>query len=234
MRKRTPIIKGLVRLNLEVTGEIVPPIIIDTYKQHDDLWFAAILGNPGASNFGKIVTSTGKISAQRQEYLYKLAGEMVSGRREESFTSYRMQQGTENESESRRVYEMENEIEIRQVALVYKDEERIAHSSPDGLIGENGGFETKDAKFSVQIKRLFAGKMVTEHIPQCQGGLYICEREYWIFRSYCSGLPSLDIRVERDENYISILNEELPKFCYELATTIRRLKEMRGNYDGQY
>jgi len=204
----------------------MPPIIIDSYKQHDKEWYDALLGNPGASNFGKILTSTGKVSTQRQDYLYRLAGEVISGRREESFTSYRMQQGTEKESESRMVYEMENEVEIRQVALVYKDERKLAHSSPDGLIGENGGFESKDAKFTVQIKRLLDGKMVTEHIPQCQGGLYICEREYWIFRSYCSGLPSLDIKVYRDEVYISRLEEEIEKFSYELAILVNKLKAM--------
>jgi len=204
------------------------PIIIDSCEQHDKEWFDARLGNPGASHFGMILTATGKVSAQRQDYLYRLAGEVISGRREESFISYRMQQGTEKESESRMVYEMENEIKIRQVALVYKDERKMYHSSPDGLIGENGGFETKDAKFTIQIKRLLDGKMVTEHIPQVQGGLYICEREYWIFRSYCSGLPSLDIRVERDEKYISRLEEELERFCWDLSLMIKKLKEMAG------
>jgi len=201
-------------------------IIIDC-EQGTPEWDACRLGIPTASNFGKILTAIGKMSAQRQDYMYDLAGEAVSGRHEETFTSFRMQQGSEKESESRMVYEMENEIEVRQVGFVYKDERRMFGCSPDGLIDPDGGFESKDAKFTVQIKRLFDGKMVTEHIPQVQGCLYVCERDWWHFRSYCSGLPSLDIRCERDEKYISRLSEELEKFCYELAIKIKELKEMK-------
>ena len=202
------------------------PIIIDNIAQNTPEWMALRLGNPGASNFGKILTSTGKISESRTEYMKELAGELVSGRSEDNYSSYRMKQGLENEAESRMVYEMDNEIEIRQVAIVFKDKKRMFHASPDGLIEPKGGFETKDAKFAIQIDRLFNGKMIAAHMPQCQGGMYVCERDYWIFRSYCSGLASLNIRVERDEKYISRLGEELEKFCYELAGMARRLKEM--------
>ena len=202
------------------------PIIIDC-EQTDSEWDACRLGKPTASNFGKILTATGKVSAQRQDYMYDLAGEAVSGRHEENFTSFRMQQGSERESESRMVFEMENEIEVRQVGFVYKDERRMFGCSPDGLIEPDGGFESKDAKFTVQIKRLFDKKMVTEHIPQVQGNLYVCEREWWHFRSYCSDLPSLDIRCERDEAYISRLSEELERFCYDLANMINSLKSLQ-------
>ena len=204
-------------------------IIIDDIPQNSPQWMALRLGIPTASNFGKILTATGKISDSREKYMKQLAGETVSGRKEENYQSYRMQKGSEAEAESRRVYEMDNEIEIRQVAFVFKDERRMAGASPDGLIETNGGFETKDAEFAVQIDRLFNGKMITSHVPQCQGGLYICEREYWIFRSYCSGLPSLNIRIERDEKYIARLSEELERFCYELVVMIKRLKEIEGN-----
>lgn len=204
------------------------PIIIDDFLQGSDQWMKARIGNPGASNFGKILTATGKISESRTKYMKQLAGEAVSGRHEDNFSSYRMQQGLEMEAESRNVYAMEHEIEIRQVALVYKDEKKMFHASPDGLIGSDGGFETKDAELTVQIDRLFANRMIVTHIPQCQGGLYICEREYWIFSSYCSGLPSLNIRLERDEKYIERLSEELERFCYELVVMIKRLKEIEG------
>lgn len=201
-------------------------IIENSFAQGSNEWEKARLGIPTGSNFGKILTATGKISESREAYMKQLAGEVISGRSEENYQSYQMKQGLLMEAESRDVYAMENEIEIRQVALVYKDERRMFLASPDGLIDPDGGFETKNCKFTVQIDRLFAGKMITNHIPQCQGGLYICEREYWIFRSYCSGLPSLNIRLERDEKYISQLEEELERFCYQLVIMIKRLKEL--------
>lgn len=202
------------------------PIIIDCI-QGDETWDKVRLGIPTVSNYGKILTSTGEISDSRDEYMIQLACEAVSGRKEESYQSYRMKQGNKNEAESRQVYAMNHEgLDVYQVGFVYKDERRMTGGSPDALVGSDGGFETKDAKFSVHYKRLKKRKMETGHLPQVQGYMWTCEREWWDWQSYCSGLPELCIRIYRDEAWISRLEEEIERFCYELASMIRRLKEM--------
>lgn len=201
-------------------------IVLDV-PQGSPEWKLARLGIPTASNFGKILTATGKVSTQRVKYMYELAGEAVSGIPIERFTSYRMEQGNKLEEESRNVYEMNHQVEVQQVGLCYKDEKGMYSCSPDGLIEPGGGFETKDAQYDIQVERLLKGKMVTSHIPQVQGCLFICGREWWDFQSYCRGLPPLTIRAERDETYISRLEEELEKFCYELVGIVKRLKELQ-------
>jgi len=201
-------------------------IVVDC-EQNSPEWDACRLGIPTASNFGKVLTATGKVSDTREKYMIQLACETVAGRKEESFQSYRMKQGAKLEAESRQVYAMNHEeLDVYQVGFVYKNENRMIGASPDALVDPNGGFETKDAEFTVQYDRLKKGIMVTTHIPQVQGGLYVCEREWWDWQSYCSGLPVLCIRNYRDEAYISRLAEELEKFCYELAMMIKRLREM--------
>lgn len=199
-------------------------------KQNTPEWDDYRRGIPTASEFGNILTATGKVSDTRVKYMKQLACEAVSGRSEDSFQSYRMKKGKEIEAESRRVYAMNHEdLDVYQVGFVYKNEQRMFGCSPDALVDPSGGFETKDAKFTIQYDRLTDGKMITTHIPQVQGSLYICEREWWDFQSYCNGLPALCIRNYRDEKYISRLAEELEKFCYELAMMIKRLKEMGVN-----
>lgn len=202
-------------------------IIVDC-KQGTPEWDECRLGIPTASEFFRIVTPKGKLVSPdaRKKYLYELAGEFVSGRREENFQSFRMKEGSRLEEESRQVYAMEHEVEVVQVGFVFKDEQKKFGCSPDGLIDPNGGFETKDAKFSIHIDRLVDGKMVTEHIPQVQGSLYVTGREWWDFQSYCNGLPELCIRNYRDEKYISLLAEELDRFCLDLAMLIGKLKRM--------
>jgi len=203
-------------------------IIVDC-QQGTPQWAACRLGIPTASNFGKILTATGKVSDTRTEYMKELACEAVSGRSEENFMSYRMKKGKELEAESRNVYAMKHEdLDVYQVGFVYKDEKRMVGASPDALCDPNGGFETKDAKFTIQYDRLKDNKMIASHVPQVQGGLYVCKREWWDFQSYCSGLPVLCIRNYRDEAYISRLAEELERFCYELAAMIKQLKEMKA------
>ena len=204
------------------------PIIIDCI-QGDDTWKTTRLGRPTASNFSKILTATGKVSASREAYMIELACEAVSGRAEENFQSFRMKEGNRLEEESAQVYAMNHEdLDVYPVGFVFKDERRMFGCSPDRLVDPNGIFETKDAKFTIQYDRLKKGTMVTEHIPQVQGEIFCCEREWGDFQSYCSGLPVLCVRNYRDEKYISRLAEELEKFCYELAVKIKELREMKS------
>lgn len=130
------------------------PIIVDCIQNSPE-WDKCRLGIPTASNFGKILTATGKISEGREKYMIQLACETVAGRHEDSFVSYRMRLAKEAEAESRRVYAMNHEdLDVYQVGFVFKDEKRMVGASPDALVDPNGGFETKDAEFAIQYERL--------------------------------------------------------------------------------
>ena len=64
-------------------------------------WFAIKAGKPSPSCFDQIITTKGDRSKQREKYLYKLAGEAVAGIREDGYTSFAMQRGTEMEPEAK-------------------------------------------------------------------------------------------------------------------------------------
>ena len=201
-------------------------IIIDDFPQGSDEWNEARVGNPGASSFHRIVTTKGAPSKSRQDYIYELAGEIITGRKTEGYSNQRMADGLDAESESRSYYEFMHDVEITQVALCYPNDLKRYHASPDGLIlSEKAGFETKDAIPKVQAKRLDKGKLPTEHFTQCQGGLLVTGYDYWVFQSYCSGMPTLTLRVERDETFIAKLKEELERFVYDLDQTVKKIKQ---------
>lgn len=204
------------------------PIIINDIPQGTPEWMDLRLGNPGASNASKILTTRGERSKQAEEYILQLAGELVAGKQEETYKSFHMTNGLDREEEARSVYAMEYEVDIEQVALVYKDDRKMFHASPDGLIGLNSGIEIKCPMLKTHIKYLFDKRLPTDYFSQVQMTLYICEREYWQFLSYYPDLPIFTIKCERDEKYISRLAEELEKFCYELAGKIKELKEMQN------
>lgn len=191
-------------------------------------WFAEKLGIPSSSRFNEILTATGMISKQRQKYLNALAGEKIVGVAPESYKSAAMIRGTEMESEAWQVYAMEYETEVRQVGVCFPDENRLFCSSPDGLIEDDGLLEIKCPTLPVAVEYLLKGKLPTIYYVQCQGQLLVTNRKWVDFFSYYPNLPMFDIRVERDEKYISRLEEELEKFCYELSSMIRRLKEMEN------
>jgi len=201
-------------------------IIEDSFLQGSEQWFQARIGNPGASSFSRIVTTKGELSKSRTEYLYELAGEMLTQKKTKGYSNARMEEGLIAEDESRTLYELICGVEVQQVGLCYKDEQKAYHYSPDGLILEKSrGFETKDAIPKIQIARLLKGTLPTEHFTQCQGGLHVAELETLDFQSYCSGLPPLTIRVERNEKFIEKLAKALDDFCMELAILVRKLKE---------
>ncbi len=199
------------------------PIIIDTFQQGSPEWFTACCGNVGASNVDKIINTEGKRSKQREDFMYQLAGERICGKREETFQSQAMQNGIEREAEARTLFEMIYGVEVRQVGIVYKDEWKLCHCSPDGLL-ENAGLEIKNPMMKTHVKYLLNGKLPTEYFSQIQMSLYVTERDLWYFMSNYDGLPPLLLECRRDEEFIKKLEQELNAFNTELLAMVEKLK----------
>ncbi len=204
-------------------------IIIDDIEQQSPEWFALKAGIPGASSFNKIVTSTGAPSKQRQDYLYQLAGEAITGKCEPTYQSAAMAMGNEREAESRVLYELIHGVDVKQVGFIFNGS-KMYGCSPDGIItfiptiGVSWGLELKNVIPKTQVKYLLAGKLPTDYFQQVQGGLLVTGFDRWDFFSYCPGMDPLIIQVERDEKFISKLETELEAFCFELAGLIKKLK----------
>ena len=191
---------------------------IITCEQRSPEWMEVRRGIPTASSFDKIVTSKGEPSKkQALGYLYTLAAERIAGVREPSFSSAAMEEGIRREEESRLVYSMLAEVEVKQAGFCLSDCGRYG-CSPDGLVdsGQFGGVEFKNPSGKVAVEYLLAGKLPTAYIQQVQGSLLVTGREWWDFVSYFPGLPTLIVRVERDEPFLSKLEKELIAFCDKL------------------
>ena len=198
------------------------PIIITDIEQRSPEWFSACCGNVGASNIDKIITTTGARSKQREDFMYQLAGERITGKREETFQSQAMQNGIEREAAARTLFEMIYGIEVRQVGIVYKDEWKLCHCSPDGL-PENAGLEIKNPMMKTHVKYVLANKLPTDYFGQVQMSLYVTERDLWYFMSNYEGLPPLIIEVHRDDLFIAKLEKELNEFNCELLEMVNKL-----------
>jgi len=201
-------------------------IVIDEYEQLSEDWFKERLGNPGASNFGKIISNAkGQPSKQATDYMYELAAEMLSGFSQESHTSEWMLRGNVLEQEARDFFEFRMDMTISQCALIYPDEKKMYHCSPDGLTEDGGGLEIKCPKPKTHIKYLLDDKFPkAEYNAQVQGSLMVSGLSHWYFMSYCPGLNPFIKRITPDADYIAKLKTELDKFCANLAATIMKLK----------
>jgi len=191
------------------------PIEIDCVQGSPE-WLNLHIGIPSAGHFDEIITSKGELSKTRVKLLNQLVGERLLGIKSESFCSYDMQRGIELEPQGRSIFEMEMELEVRQVGFVWRDERKDRGASPDGLIGEKDIFELKCPKMATHIGYLRDGSFPTEYHGQVQGNLYCAARDRVFFCSYYPGLPLFVVPVYRNEKYISALDTALNEFCQEL------------------
>ena len=202
-------------------------IIEDGFEQRSEQWFQAKAGVPGASSFDKIVTASGAPSKQAKDYAYQLAGERLLGRIEEGFISYAMQQGIEREDEARQAYEIITGRDVKQVALVYKNESRNVACSPDGLMPEKG-LEIKCPLLKTHVKyMLFSDALAKEYFCQVQGSMWVCGLSEWDLMSYYPGMPPVISTIERDDNFISKLESEMISFLRFLNEIHSKLAEAR-------
>lgn len=187
--------------------------------QGDDAWFQARLGIPTASKFATVMAKgEGKT---RNEYMRRLAGEILTGEPSETFTNANMERGRVMEDEARDTYAFIQNAEIKRVGFIRNGDKG---ASPDSLVGDDGGLEIKTALPHIQIDRLERDRLPPEHTAQVQGNIWLSERDWWDFVSYWPKLPMLTVRVYRDESYIKNMAAEIDRFNDELAALVQRIR----------
>jgi hypothetical protein len=180
-------------------------------------WEQIKLGKLSASHFKDILCK----GAGRKLYMRRLAGEVLSGIKYESYSNKNMENGIETEDAARRYYEQSRGVTVEQVGFVEKS--KWLGCSPDGLVGTDGGIEIKCVIPSTHINTIIRDCMPTEHIPQVQGCMYVTGHKWWDFISYCAEIhqrPFYCTRIYRDEDYIKELKAAVNKFVAELKAMI--------------
>lgn len=197
--------------------------VIHTCEQGSADWHQARAGLPTASEFECIVKrlKSGAYSDTRRTYMLKLASEVLIGEPEESFTSYVTERGKRLEPEARDLYAMLHDCQPQQVGFITN---HGAGCSPDALVGSDGLLEIKTKRGGLLIEAILADDFCSEHHAQCQGALWVAEREWIDLCVYWPGLPPFIKRATRDESYIANLASEVAKFNDELAAIVEKIR----------
>jgi len=197
-------------------------IIYRDIPQQSEEWFELRRGIPTASEYSSVMAKGrgSEPSKTRQSYLYRLAGEQITGRVEEAFSNKHTERGNTDEPRARGAYAFLTGAEVDQVTFIRSGR---TGASPDGLVGEDGMVEIKSKLARLHLALLEArrkgakGSLVpSEHILQIQGGLWVAEREWTDFVSYSEGLPLFVERVYRDEKKIQEIAKAVDQFNAEL------------------
>ena len=196
-------------------------------KQGSPEWFEQRLGNASASRIADVIAKTKSgYSASRENYLTELVLERF-GIPQESFSSQAMEWGTETEPLARAHYEAITGVFVDEVGYVLHPTIKHAGASPDGVVGD-GLLEIKCPNTKTHFEYLLNGEVPNKYKPQMAWQM-ACTGAKWVdFVSFDprapEGLQYFQIRYERDDEYIKMLEDEVVKFLAEVDAKFQQLK----------
>lgn len=198
-----------------------------TCEQGTPEWLEARMGVPTASEFSTVMAKGrgGGDSKTRATYLRKLVGEVLTGEPMESFSTTHTERGKHMEHEARNFYSFMRDVDPEIVGFIRNGRKGC---SPDALIDNDGMLEIKTKLPHLQIECLERGTVPPEHLAQCQGALWVAEREWIDFVSYWPRLPLFVVRAYRDEAYIKQLSEAVDQFNEELDALLDRVRRFEA------
>lgn len=199
---------------------------IRNVQQNTPAWLQARLGIPTTSEFHKVLTPTGKLSSQSCGYMHWLLAEWMLGVPLESDQTQWMERGGALEDQAVASYEFERDIVTERVGFVTTDDGMIG-SSPDRLAGD-GLLEIKCPLAHTHVGYMLTRAIDEKYKPQVQGQLWVCEREWVDLQSYYPGLPTIIIRVNRDERYIAELSAALSSFVEVMLKSREEITQKYG------
>lgn len=179
-------------------------------EQNTPEWFGARAGKITASLFSRFLSGTGKVSKSAPKVVDNLIKEKAAGIRQPYFQSEAMTRGIEMEPEA---LQWINDNSIYNFEPVgFFDSGKGYGCSPDAIDWDNKvGIEIKCPIITTHLKYLKDAKIPTKYYSQVQGQLMVSGFDTWYFLSYFPDELPLMVKVERDEEFISKLREELEK-----------------------
>lgn len=186
-------------------------------------WYLARAGIPTASMFATVMASGrgGGESKTRAKYMRQLAGEIITGKPIEGYSNHHMERGHEMEPEARDLYAFATDTVPEIVGFVRNGNKGC---SPDSLVGANGMLEIKTKLPDLLIECLERDDFPPEHRAQCQGALWVAEREWIDITVYWPGMPVFIKRAYRDEPYIKTMAGAVDQFNDELSALVERVR----------
>ena len=202
-------------------------------EQRTPDWFAARLGKVTASRVADVIakTKTG-YSASRENYMAQLVCERLTQTPTEGFTNAAMQWGTDQEPFARAAYETAKGVMVEEVGFIVHPEIDMSGASPDGFVGVNGLVEIKCPTLATTMETWLSGKVPQKYFTQIQFQLAVTDRVFCDYVVFDPRMPKhlqlFVTRVERDEDYIAHIEDEIVQFLDEVDQKVKKLN-LLGN-----
>lgn len=182
-------------------------IVVDI-DQNSEAWYKLKAGMISGTRFSKVMA--GDSTATYKDLITDLAGEIITGEVEETYTNAVMERGKELEPQARALYtELIGEVREAGFCLMDGQEDWIG-VSPDGLT-DKGIIEIKCPIRKTHLNYIETDKLPSVYKWQVHGNMMATGAKYCDFMSYYPKLKPFIIRVEPDKEMQAKLMVEIEK-----------------------
>ena len=208
--------------------------------QGTDEWLRLKHGVLSASTFKNIITAkTLKLSMAAKSTLFfdDILSQRIDKTLPDNFVNWDMQRGLIDEPYAVQQYAAEYNQEYKYCGFVINN--RLGFPlgfSPDALIGDDGFIEVKSKMPKHQIKTILdhvCGRteelIPSEHMMQVQAGLYITERQWCDFISFCNGNQMMTVRVEPIPEFQAAIEHAAIEVESYLRSNLRKYHDAAEN-----
>lgn len=195
-------------------------------------WWEARVGKVTASRIADVMarTKTG-YAASRNNYMAELVVERLTGKPTEGFSNSAMMWGIEKEPMARDAYSATRGELVAEVGFLPHPTIPMTGASPDGTVTPSGIVEIKCPNTAQHIEYLMTKEPPQKYYYQMQWQMACAMATFCDWVSYDPRMPAnlqlLIVRIERDDDTIKVLEDEVQKFLAELDEKVKALKEMK-------
>lgn len=195
--------------------------------QRSEAWFSRRRGIPTASQFHRVILSSGRPSGQARTYMRELAYERLMGKstsRDLSNVAH-IQHGIVSEPLAVAAFEQRTKLKTGPVGFITDDKETMG-CSPDRIIvgHDRQALEIKCPTGPVQCGYLMHG--LEDYKAQIQGQILIGNFRRVHFFAWSNELPSYHEIIEPDRPFMQLLAKYLADFVNELMMGVELIKNM--------
>ena len=201
-------------------------------EQGSEAWRLLRVGKVSASRMADLLAKTKSgASASRAKYMAQLLCERMTGQPTEFFTTAAMQRGVDVEPLARQAYEAHNLTSVEQIAWVEHPTIPFSGCSPDGFVGEHGLIEIKCKEIHNHFDTILSDRIDPDHQAQMMWQMACTGRQWCDYVCFDDrapeGLQLFIKRLERNEELIKQMEDEVRKFLKDLEDMIYKLNEIR-------
>lgn len=188
------------------------------------------------SSFKHLMSGDGKKWSETAiSYGESIACEMFFGVEKEQLGTKAIRHGLDNEWTALRAYEERELVTLGNPGFTIHPSLHFVGGTPDGLVGERGGVDTKCPNSGNHYKNIKYGRQLKDYKYQFQGYMWIFGRDWWDMASYDPRYPEFArlsvTRIDRDEKEIKEIEQRVIRFWWEVVQ--KEISELKSIFPGQ-